>query len=142
MLRISILGIVIAALVSGCALGAGESDEPATADVQEPLLFSLTDRGHVGPTSFQVHQGGNVSVTVTGFHLSPRGCSKVKAADLILTMRTPEVVQQPSRKIAPDGKTKVETWNNLKAGVYDLTLDPNSESENCHWEGDLFAVIQ
>ena len=45
MLGISVLGIVVAALVSGCALGAGESDEPTTADVQEPLSFSLTDRG-------------------------------------------------------------------------------------------------
>lgn len=139
MRQTAIFGIAVAALVSGCVLDAGGNEE-ALGDVQEALPFSLTVRGHVGPDKFTVSRGGNVMVTVTGLHLNPRGCSKVKEADLILIRRGTPPINLPSRKLAPDGKTKTETWNNLPAGVYELAIDPIGEAEHCSWRGDIFVV--
>ncbi len=139
MRQTAIFGIAVAALVSGCVLDAGGNEE-ALGQVREALPFSLTERSHVGPTLFNVSHGGNVMVTITGLQLSPRGCSKVKAADLILIRRETPRVNLPSRKLVPDGKTKVETWNNLPAGVYELAIDPVGEPTHCRWEGDVFVV--
>lgn len=139
MRRIAIFAIAVAAFVSGCVPEAGENEE-TLGKVREALPFSLMERGRVGPTLFNVSQGGNVTVTVTRLHLNPRGCSRVKGADLILIRRGPPRVELPSRNLAPDGKTKVETWNNLPAGVYELAIDPIGEPTHCAWEGDVFVV--
>jgi hypothetical protein len=128
---------IIAALVSGCALEAGEE---RVDEAEQRLTFSLTERGHVGPDKFHVSQGGYVEVTVKGLHLSPAGCSKVKAARLILVRRGPPRVDLADRPIAPDGKTKFETWNALPEGIYELALDPVGQNPLCHWVGDVFEV--
>lgn len=140
MRRILVLGMV-GALLGGCAIGTGEDE--TVGEAREPLAFSIWQRTHVGATVIHVSQGGNVMATITGFHLSPRGCSKVKEANLILSKlgATADVkpVDMSARQIAPDGKTKVETWNNLQAGSYVLSIDPIGQVPGCLWEGDAFT---
>lgn len=140
MRRIVVLGIV-SVLLGGCAIGMG--DDETVGEDREPLPFSIWQRTHVGATVIHVSQGGNVMATITGLHLSPRGCSKVKAANLILSKQgaTADLkpVDLPARQIAPDGKTRVETWNNLQAGNYVLSIDPIGQVPECRWEGDAFT---
>jgi hypothetical protein len=140
MRRIAVLGVV-SLLLGGCAIGAVD-DEPV-GEVPEALPFSIWQRTRVGATVIHVTQGGNVMATITGLHLRPRGCSKVKAAHLILSKlgATADVkpVDLPAREIAPDGATKIETWNNLKAGNHALFIDPIGQVPECRWEGDVFT---
>jgi hypothetical protein len=130
---------IVGALVSGCALDAGGE---RIDDAEQGLLFSLTQRGRVGPEKFHVTQGGWVEVSVTGLHLNPAGCSKVKAAKLIVVRRGPPREDLPFRMIALDGKHKFETWNNLPAGDYEVAIDPIGEVPSCRWEGDVFVAAK
>lgn len=140
MRRIAVLGLV-SVLLGACAIGPGEDE--TTGEAREPLGFSVWQRTQIGAPKIHVSPGGNVMATITGFHLSPSGCSKVKAANLILSRlgATADIkpVDQPVRSIAPDGKTKVETWNNLQAGDYILSLDPIGQVRECLWVGDAFT---
>jgi hypothetical protein len=132
---------LLSVLVAGCAVG--RSDDEPVGEAQEPLAFSIWQRTRVGATVNHVSQGGNVMVTITGLHLRPRGCSKVKAASLILSKlgatADAKPIDLPARAIAPDGKTKVETWNALQAGSYVVSIDPVGQVPECLWEGDVFT---
>lgn len=134
MKAIAILGMV-AISCSGCVV---ETSEEQPAEVHEGLSFSLWQRGHIGPTKFHVSQGGNVMVMITGLHLSPGGCSKTKANLILILRKTPPVEFAP-RDLTPDGKEKVETWNALSAGDYELALDTKSQNPECRWVGDVFT---
>ncbi len=136
---IVVLGMVVAT-VSGCATSAGDND---TIDqIREPLRFSIWDRTRVGPTSFKIKQGGNVTVTIDGFHLQPAGCNARGIANLSLIRRSPMGAELPKRQVRADDKPKVETWNNLPAGVYEMAIEPNGQNPLCLWVGDVFVVTQ
>ncbi|MEO5728050.1 MAG: hypothetical protein ABI134_24640, partial [Byssovorax sp.] len=115
------------ALLSGCANGT--TDEETIGEAQERLPFAVTDLAHIGPTSFKVTQGGWVEVQIKGFHLQPSGCNKKGAADLIL--RHLDGAELSRRSIRADNKPKFETWNALKAGVYEVLIDPHGENPLC-----------
>jgi hypothetical protein len=135
MRAIAILGLA-AISCAGCGL---ETSDEEPAEARENLTFSLWERGHIGPTKFHVSQGGNVTVTITGFHLHPIGCNKTGAANLILIERKTPPVELAPRSLVADGKTKVETWNALAGGDYELALDTRSQNPYCHWVGDVFT---
>ncbi len=79
-----------------------------------------------------------MTVTITGLHLSPRGCSKT-TANLILIQRKSQPEELPPRDLIADGKKKVETWNALNAGDYELALETKSQNPHCLWVGDVFT---
>ncbi len=86
------------------------------------LSFSIWQRTHVGATVIHVSQSGNVMATITGLHLSPRECSKVKAGNLILSKLSAtadvKAVDLPARPIAPDrARSRPRARRGLRRGT-------------------------
>jgi hypothetical protein len=128
---------IVGALVSGCALEAGDE---RIGEVEEHLPFSLTERGRIGPKTIHASQNGWVEVELKNFHLEPAGCSKVLSGLLVLVLHGSPNHDVRSIKVKPDGLPKLETFGSLAAGDYEVALDPIGEFPMCHWVGDVFLT--
>jgi hypothetical protein len=126
---------IVGALVSGCALDAGDE---RIGEVEERLPFSLTERGRIGPKTIHASQNGWVEVELKNFHLEPARCSRVPSGLLVLVLHGSPDRDLRSIKVKPDGLPKLETFGSLAAGDYEVALDPIGEFPMCRWVGDVF----